>query len=83
MDDKEEYIRKSDVQIQQLCEKVDELSKALAIHIKEEDDKINELLDAWKAAKHGVWLIKLLAGIVTSAALAWVWIGEHLTIGVK
>ena len=74
------YERKGDALIQELIDKISDLDKKLDNHMKEESDKISELLEAWNTGKHVVWFIKIAATIGISIALGWAWITDHFTI---
>lgn len=78
-----EQERSSDILVKVLIDKVDKLHGKLDEHILEEEKKIQELLDAWKTGKSVVWFIKVAAAVVGSVAIAWAWVTDHLSIGVK
>ncbi len=78
-----EHTRKGDQLIELILEKLEALDTKLENHMREEDNKIGELVDAWNASKHIVTFVKWTAAIVTSVALGWAWITDHFTVGVK
>jgi hypothetical protein len=66
-----------------IISKIDTLDAKLDKHIQDEENRIGELVEAWKTAKGIVWFVKITAGVVASLAIGWAWISNHFVIGVK
>ena len=79
----EPHNRRGDQLIELVLEKIEALDQKLENHMKEEDAKISDLVDAWNASKHIVVFVKWTAAIITSIALGWAWVTNHFEVGVK
>jgi hypothetical protein len=80
---KSDYDRKDDQLIEMLISEVKTLRMELQDHMKEEGESIKELIEAFNTAKHVVWFIKMSAAVVGGLGLAWAFLHNHFTIGVK
>jgi len=75
--------REGDALIQLLIDEVKELRTELRSHMTQEASEIKELKEAFGTAKSVIWFIKVAAGIVAGLAVAWAFILNHFTIGIK
>lgn len=68
---------------QLLLDEIRDLKTALANHMEIEGNDIREIKEAFHAAKHVVWFIKMSAGVVGVIAVAWAFLHQHFTFGFK
>ena len=90
MPNENNYERKSDQLIEELIKRFDSLEKKVEDHITTEQERmettlsqLDELIKAWNQAKGIVWFVKVVASIVGTVGLAWAFLHNHFSIGIK
>ncbi len=78
-----EYDRKNDALIELLIKEVQDMRQDLRDHMVKESSEIGEIKEVFATAKHVVWFIKWAAGVGAACFLAWAFLKDHFTIGLK